>query len=308
MSIGMIAFFEVLAKSGVGALVAGMAFWLFKNFFGKLQPKNWPNWMGFVWSLLATGGFIFLAWVALDRYAPQVFTIQSGAAESTAAPETSNAAAPFYDPSAFAAVALSTTIDLTKWREVSPEQMKDQTKVSESREHTVWQLRKTQVAAKFFRVTVFTPGLEPDLIPDPKHRLVWHGKVDYDVRPGTNRFDKYVYDFDVSNESVGKVFALDYEMIRWNTHQGKPHWWHGKVIDYPTELLMFAFVFPSSRPSPSNALTLKDYDSVKETHLSEGKDYLVERSSDALTVTFTVRNPKYHFGYLYYFDWQDKPN
>jgi hypothetical protein len=212
---------------------------------------------------------------------------------------------PKFDPSAFSAVELSTTIDLTGWRSVSPQQMKARIKVSPSKERTVWKLRKTQVEAATFRVSVYTPGPAPEMIPDPRHRLIWTGKLYDDVQRGTDAFDRYEYHFDVSSEPVGEVFTIDYELIRWNTHQGKPDWWHGKVIEYPTEKLTFTFVFSKGRPSPSNALMLKDYQADEEMPLRLGKDYFVTRSDDGLIVTFSVPRPMYHFGYLYYYDWKD---
>jgi hypothetical protein len=47
-------------------------------------------------------------------------------------------------------------------------------------------------------------------------------------------------------------------------------------------------------------------EAVKETPLNIGKEYQVARSDDGLSVTFTVLNPRYHFGYLYYFEWSDE--
>jgi hypothetical protein len=98
---------------------------------------------------------------------------------------------------------------------------------------------------------------------------------------------------------------IDYRMTRWNTHQGKPHWWHAKVIDHPTERLLYSFVFAKSRPSSSDSLIIKDYGAVTETELVLGKDYLVSRSEDGLTVKFDVPHPRYSFGYIYRYAWND---
>lgn len=210
---------------------------------------------------------------------------------------------PQFDKSAFAVSQLTTEIDLTSWVPVSPEQMRGKIKVSQSKEHTIWKLRKTQVTAHTFRVTIYTPGLAPDIVPDPRHRLLWSGEVPYEAPPGTDRFPRYDYYFDVSNEVVGEEFTLDYRMIRWNTHQGKPHWWHGKVIDFPTEELVYRLSFPSWRPSLSRDLWLKDYENNKEVLLTEGVDYVA--SHDGNSVTFSIKRPKYHFGYIYHFAWSD---
>ena len=119
------------------------------------------------------------------------------------------------------------------------------------------------------------------------------------MNPGESQFSQYDVVFDVEDEDVDEVFALNYHTTFWNSFQRVEREFVGVRISHPTDRVIFSVVFPFE-PEVSQLTFQRSRIGDNNNNITESDPTYEIRDN---MVTWSIENPETEWMYWLYWTW-----
>jgi hypothetical protein len=198
------------------------------------------------------------------------------------------------------------SLDLTSsWLQLNEEQRKTIKRSKGILTGHFFGVRKYDNTATLAHRLGTSSNFAPEWYDDGVHRVTALENPERKCHPDTKY--SYMLNFDISNQTIGMPFDINYEIDFWNAHNGQKGDWHSFYVSRPIQELVIRVSFPPGKPYTKYVLKsaygveckAHDFKDYANPIVKEGKD----EKTGARTLTWTIHSPSVQWIYEIGWEW-----